>query len=408
MRIAWIVVFLTWLSVSPTFADPVVRSIGVGISSCALLDGGEVRCWGPGVPTPTSIGLTDVTSLAVGPGHACVVRKDGTVWCWGANHDGELGDGTTVDRAVPVQALAIQHAVEVVVGGQHSCARDREGAVWCWGHPGSVGHAASIPSIKPAKVAGRSPAVIALIAGDALTCARFATAPPRCWGFDPVRILGDHPVPALAPIAAKVFERADLISIGERFACFTQQGRMWCGGADDAGQLGDQAVPDDAQCRRAPGRTIRCEWRDPAPPAVTWPPGPHPDPEDHPELQRPAPPRATHDREFADSAWFVDTAITATAIATGRGRTCAITQARAHSVVTCWGAGSSSTRDWAWRTAREIAGTEDAVAIAVTSDHGCAVLADHSLRCWGDNSAGALGLGPRGPTSSVAALPVQW
>ncbi|MCC7537413.1 MAG: hypothetical protein IT379_14415 [Deltaproteobacteria bacterium] len=68
--------------------------------------------------------------------HACAVRTDGRVVCWGANEHGQLGDGTTVDRAAPVEVGGIADAVGVSVGFYHSCALVRGGEVWCWGHDG--------------------------------------------------------------------------------------------------------------------------------------------------------------------------------------------------------------------------------------------------------------------------------
>jgi alpha-tubulin suppressor-like RCC1 family protein len=98
-----------------------------GATTCALLSGGTVECWGADgqgalgigdvdagsldcdndsdcstIPLPVS-GLSGVTSLAAGGNHTCAVKADGTVWCWGYNNSGQLGNGTYEDSATPVK-----------------------------------------------------------------------------------------------------------------------------------------------------------------------------------------------------------------------------------------------------------------------------------------------------------------
>lgn len=76
-------------------------------------------------------GLANATQVATGEGHACALDKDGAVSCWGHNHHGQLGDGTTADRA---QSGSAQD--ELSGGMFHNCARKTLGAVQCWGSNG--------------------------------------------------------------------------------------------------------------------------------------------------------------------------------------------------------------------------------------------------------------------------------
>ena len=62
-----------------------------------------------------------------------VVRRDGTVWCWGSNGDGQLGDGTTTTRLVPTRVVGITGALQVDAGGSHACALLAGGRIVCWG-----------------------------------------------------------------------------------------------------------------------------------------------------------------------------------------------------------------------------------------------------------------------------------
>jgi alpha-tubulin suppressor-like RCC1 family protein len=58
--------------------------------------------------SPAPIDLSQVKEVSAGYRHACARRGDGTVWCWGTNRNGELGDGTTTERSVPVQVLGVK------------------------------------------------------------------------------------------------------------------------------------------------------------------------------------------------------------------------------------------------------------------------------------------------------------
>src|SRR5438445_3872630 len=80
-------------------------------------------------PTPS----IPIIAIDVGAAHACGARKDGSVVCWGANGNGQLGNGTTLDSSVPVQVLGITDAIAISLGGSHSCALRQTGNVVCWG-----------------------------------------------------------------------------------------------------------------------------------------------------------------------------------------------------------------------------------------------------------------------------------
>ncbi len=82
--------------------------------ACALIRGGEVRCWGGNAfgqlgdgtttdrPAPAAVaGLGPVARIAAGSKHTCVVTVAGEVRCWGSDADGQLGDGTTTSRGRP-------------------------------------------------------------------------------------------------------------------------------------------------------------------------------------------------------------------------------------------------------------------------------------------------------------------
>ena len=65
--------------------------------------------------------------------HSLAVKSDGTVWAWGYNAYGQLGDGTTTERHAPVQVSGLTDVVAVAGGYMHSLAVKSDGTVWAWG-----------------------------------------------------------------------------------------------------------------------------------------------------------------------------------------------------------------------------------------------------------------------------------
>jgi alpha-tubulin suppressor-like RCC1 family protein len=119
-------------------------TLGAGLAhTCGLAQDGRAWCWG----APASLGATATTnapapvavdggrvyaSLVAGANHTCALDTNGTAWCWGVNLNGQLGDGTSVDRASPV-AVAMATALARVSAGGSTCALDTAGRAWCWG-----------------------------------------------------------------------------------------------------------------------------------------------------------------------------------------------------------------------------------------------------------------------------------
>ncbi len=98
----------------------------------------------------------DVVSVSLGSSSACAVRKDGTVWCWGWNNDGQLGDGTNVNRPFPVQVKGLSDVVMVAAGDDDTCAVLQNGTAWCWGQNnfGQLGDGTTTESLVPVRVLG--------------------------------------------------------------------------------------------------------------------------------------------------------------------------------------------------------------------------------------------------------------
>jgi alpha-tubulin suppressor-like RCC1 family protein len=135
--------------------------------TCALTDSGAVKCWGdygqvgPGTigasltPAPVS-GLTSgVAAISAGGVHACALTAGGGVECWGTNLFGQLGDGTMTPSSTPVQVSGLSSGVAAIsAGGEHTCALTSAGGVKCWGFndDGQLGDGTTMDRSTPVKV----------------------------------------------------------------------------------------------------------------------------------------------------------------------------------------------------------------------------------------------------------------
>jgi alpha-tubulin suppressor-like RCC1 family protein len=119
------------------FVAQVVALSAGGEQTCALLVDGSIQCWGkdPAGPKVTVEGLSgDAKAIDIANEHQCALLEDGGVQCWGKNTVGQLGDGTTIDRATPGDVVGLQSNVQAIsVDDYISCALLEGGAVRCWG-----------------------------------------------------------------------------------------------------------------------------------------------------------------------------------------------------------------------------------------------------------------------------------
>jgi alpha-tubulin suppressor-like RCC1 family protein len=116
---------------------------------CAVVTGGRVACWGynddgelgdgttverhspVAVDTSGVLAGKTITQISTGDGHTCALSSAGAAYCWGYNDYGQLGDGTTTERLSPVavSGLAGVTITQISTGGNHSCALSSAGAV---------------------------------------------------------------------------------------------------------------------------------------------------------------------------------------------------------------------------------------------------------------------------------------
>lgn len=269
--------------------------------NCALKTDGTVWCWGYDgfgqlgdgtfgtgdyqtrlTPVQVVLGggkLTGAIAIAAGGAQTCAIRSGGTVWCWGDDFYGELGDGTRGNanhvRPRPVQVVQgtgkLTGATAITAGANHTCARKGAGTVWCWGWDwhGQLGDGTRGNSLhlrlKPVQVVygtGKLTGVASIAADNVHTCARKSTGTVWCWGFDSYGQLGDGTrgnashlrlKPVQVVYGAGKLTGIAAIGAGDEHTCAVKStGSVWCWGWDAAGQLGDGTLGGSGHLRLKP------------------------------------------------------------------------------------------------------------------------------------------------------------
>ncbi len=265
-------------------------------TACASQDaeGNYTDCGAEGSTDVINTFLPLVSNLVSGWKHTCARKKDGTVWCWGRNNYGQLGDGTTDNNVNAVQVSGISNADEVRAGAYHSCVRKTDGTlscwgrnyrgslgddysssysvvpvqpledvavnsshvstsyqtcsvhtngtVWCWGRnlTGQIGDGTLVDRHVPTQVAGLT-GIVYVEAGRDHSCALRNDGVLFCWGDNGYGQLGNGTTTGSAtPVAVSTSESFIDFRAGERHTCATSTtGELWCWGRNSSGQLGD-------------------------------------------------------------------------------------------------------------------------------------------------------------------------
>ncbi|MGD0741737.1 MAG: RCC1 repeat- and reductase domain-containing protein [Acidimicrobiales bacterium] len=154
--------------------------------------GGGGRCLGSSVPRRIR-GLWGVVAIAAGGDSGYALRRDGTVWAWGDDEFGELGDGVrTFDEGVPVQVKGLAHVVAIAAGSCSAYALLRDGTVWAWGRGdyGQLGDGSRSDRSLPVQVRGLTD-VLEVVGGGDMAFALERIGSLWSWGANSLGQLGD-------------------------------------------------------------------------------------------------------------------------------------------------------------------------------------------------------------------------
>lgn len=363
----------------------------------------------------SALGAT-VAEVSAGNGYTCAHKTDGTLWCSGSNGSGQLGDGTTTDRSTPVKVAALTAAIaEVSVGYEYSCARKTDGTIWCWGDnsAGQLGDGTTLHHATPVKV--QAPGVIfaEVAAHSHHTCARTMDGRLFCWGDNSLDQLGiGNATPQLTPVQVSALGNSvAAVAVGEESTCASKgDGTLWCWGANEFGQLGlgswggllpnptqvkglnpylailDVSIGLGTTCAVEGDGTLWCWGLDDFGQIGVGNIGDG---------------RATPTQVTAIS--------NITKVSGNIRNTCAIDLSLK---LYCWGDNSTGQLGggnlWAEQaTPLQVpAQANGYIDVSTGYSHTCARTADNGLWCWGDNSCGQLGIGPASTTPQMTPLPV--
>ena len=367
--------------------------------------------------------LTPV-DISAGFGHTCAVLMNGSVVCWGDNHDGQLGNGSTVSSLTPVSVPGLSGATSVTATGveqccptitNHTCALLAEGTVACWGSNdrGQLGNGTTVDSLTPVSVSGLSNATAITVSGGRWSNQGFHTCALRgdrtvvCWGANGSGELGDGTTTdSSTPVSVSGLNDATAIAAGELGTCAlrtngtvkcwgnsscaiqTDGTVMCCRNFNVAGLTGATAISAGHRhtCALLSDGTVAC-WN-------TYPNIPYFD-------------LVTGTTTGSITPVQVAGITGATTITSGSDHVCAVLSGGA---VACWGEnqdgqlGDGTTTDSS--TPVMVAGLTGATAIAAGDGHTCALLSDGRIACWGRNSSGQLGDGTT--TGSLTPVAAQW
>ncbi len=364
--------------------------------TCVLLNDDSVKCWGDNnsgqlgngttgtdvdQPAATAVNLgTDRTAVAIAAGgdHTCALLDNNELKCWGENGNGQLGIGTNADANAPGAAanFGSQTAVAMALGDSHTCALLNNDELKCWGKgdDGQLGQGGMSDTNAPGTEVslGQGRTAISITAGASHTCARLDDNTFKCWGNGANGRLGlGSPTsigqPGNAINLADGYYPVRGLSMGANHACaIFGLGNVKCwGGANSYGQLG-QGNSDQIGHASA-GASDQLHEIDPV---------------------------------------NLGEGVTALQVAAGTNHSCAVVRTATNDQrVKCWGRnnvgqlglGDTDDRgDAAGEMGANLAsinfGSASVEEIGAGADFTCVRLDDATVRCWGENGAGQLGI----------------
>ena len=219
------------------FLGKILRSAPKAVGCCFAL----ATVWG--VAARAELTIPSTGQVSAGATHTLVLKADGTVWAWGKNDLGQLGDGTTALRTSPVQVPGLGAVVAVSAGRSHSLALTQDGKVWAWGDnsSGELGDGTTVPRLRPVQIATLSEVTAIAAGGRFFSVALKADGTVCTWGENALGQLGDGTnTPRLRPVSVPGLTGIKAIAAGRAHVlALRRDGDVYAWGWNSIGQLGD-------------------------------------------------------------------------------------------------------------------------------------------------------------------------
>ena len=188
-----------------------------------------------------------VKYIALGYYHSAAITKDGSLYMWGYNRSGQLGDGTTTDRYTPVKIM--DNVASVSLGGSHSAAVTKDGSLYMWGDNGNgrLGDGTTTDRYTPVKIMDN---VASVSLGSSHSAAITKDGSLYMWGYNYYGQLGDGTTTdRYTPV--KIMDNVASVSLGgNHSAAITKDSNLYMWGGNGSGQLGDGTTDNKARPHR--------------------------------------------------------------------------------------------------------------------------------------------------------------
>ena len=251
-----------------TVATPYLIAVGGRDHTLGIKQDGSLYAWGRNQKgqlgdgtlldrtTPTVIGSSKIWKKVVaGEYHAIGLQTDGTLWAWGLNLNGQLGTGNSADSNVPIAVGSDTDWVDIAAGAYHSAAVKSDGTVWTWGRNtvGQLGLGDTVDRFDPQEVNTATKTWVAVAAGTDHTVVLNAVGELWAWGSNDNGRLGvgavaDTTVPAqvVNPVGIGAVKWSAVAAGGAHTLAIQSNGRLYAWGSNLKGQLGNSLGVDSS------------------------------------------------------------------------------------------------------------------------------------------------------------------
>ena len=198
-------------------------------------------------PVQTITGGTNWKQLECGASHAAAIRADGTLWMWGRNADGQLGDNSITNKSSPVQTTAGgTNWKQVACGSNQTAAIKTDGTLWMWGTNGNgeLGDGTTTSRSSPVQTVAGGTDWKYVTSGHLVTAAVKTDGTLWLWGYNNYGQLGDNTRTSKSSPIQTIAGGTNWKSaaFGYSVAAIKTDGTLWTWGQNNYGQLGDNTV----------------------------------------------------------------------------------------------------------------------------------------------------------------------